>query len=235
KVNERTKELQMLNKRLRSMARQMSLAQARERRRIAILLHDSINQNLSSCSMKLELLIRQTPSTEFNGSLNRIYQIIQETIEETRSLTYKLSPPILYEMGLDAALEELTRMFQRDYGLKCIFHTDGEQKPLDKDISILLYQAARELLWNVIKHANANQVVVEAFRFGEEMQLIVSDDGAGLDLDIITGKKRSEGFGFFSIRQLMIDLGGRIEAGPTTIGSRIVLAVPIGQEPATEG
>ena len=234
KVNERTEELKTLNKRLRSMAIQLSLAQAHERRRIATWLHDSVNQNLASCAMKLQTLMQQVSSTEFDRSLQEIHDTIQETIKEMRSLTFQLSPPILYEMGLEAALEELTRMFKRDYGLKCIFQTDGEPKPLDKDMSILLYQATRELLRNVIKHAKAKRVVVETLRLGDEVRIIVSDDGVGFDSEIILGSKKSKGFGLFSIRELIKDLGGQVETESNTEGTTIVLIAPLEQQQATE-
>jgi len=134
---------------------------------------------------------------------------------------------MLYEMGLDAALEELTKTFRRDYKLKCVFHTDGEPKFIDKNVSILLYRAILELLCNTVKHANAKQIVVETLSLGDGMQIIVSDDGVGLDPRIISGSKRSKGFGLFGIRELMRDLGGLIEAEATTKGSRIVLYVPM--------
>ena len=131
---------------------------------------------------------------------------------------------------LDAALEELIRTFQRDYGLKFVFHTDGEPKLIDKDISVLLYLATYELLRNVIKHAKAKRGIVETINLGDEMQVIVSDDGVGLDKEIVSGSKRSKGFGLFGIRELMRDLGGRLEAEPTAKGSRIVLSVPLGHD-----
>jgi signal transduction histidine kinase len=234
KVNERTEELQTLNKRLRSMARQLSLTQARERRHIALWLHDSINQNLSSCSMKLQALIQQASSNNFGESLYEICNTIQETIREMRSVTSQLSPPILYEMGLDAALEELTKTFRRDYGLKCVFHTDGEPKSLDKDVSVLLYGLVLELLRNVVKHAKAKRAVVESSRIGDELRITVSDDGSGLDSEIVSGRKRSKGFGLFAIREVIKDLGGSIEAEPNKDGTTIVLITPLKQQQAIE-
>jgi len=228
KVNERTEELQTLNKRLRSMARQLSLTQERERRRIATLLHDSVNQELAFCAMKLQTLIQQTSPTRSEEPLHEIYNVIQGTIKEMRSLTFQLSPPILYEMGLDAALEELTQTFRQDYDLKCVFYTDGESKSMDKDVSVLLYGLVLELLTNVVKHAKAKRVVVESSRIGDELRITVSDDGVGLDSEIISGRKRSKGFGLFSIRELVNDIGGRMEAETTTRGSRIALTIPVG-------
>ena len=232
KVNKRTEELNILNKRLRSMAIQLSLAQERERRRIATWLHDSVNQNLASCAMNMQTLMQKAPSTEFEKSLHGIYDTIQETTKEMRSLTFQLSPPILYEIGLEAALEELTKAFRRDYGLKCVFHTDGEPKPIDIDISVLLYQATHELLRNVTKHAEAKRASVEALRLGDEMRIIVWDDGVGLDSEIIRGRKRVKGFGLFGIRELIRDLGGYVEVESVTTGTRIILAVPLVQRQA---
>jgi len=227
KVSERTEELRTMNQRLRAMATQLSLAQARERRRVATLLHDSINQELATCAMKLHTLIQQTYSTSSEEPLREIYNAIQATMKEMKSLTFQLSPPVLYEIGLEAALEELVKRFQQYYGLKCVFNTDGEIKHINKDLSILLYQVVHELLTNVIKHAKAKRIGVESMMVGDEMQIIVSDDGVGLDPNVITGGKRGKGFGLFSIRELLKDIGGRIEAEYTTRGTHIVLTVPI--------
>ena len=234
KVNERTEELQTLNKRLRSMARQLSLTQARERRYIALWLHDSINQNLSSCGMQLQALLQQESSSNFSEPLYEIYNTIQETIREMRSVTSQLSPPILYEMGLDAALEELTKAFRRDYGLKCVFNTDGEPKSVDKDVSVLLYGLVLELLRNVVKHAQAKRAVVESSRIGDELRITVSDDGVGLESEIVSGRKRSKGFGLFAIREVIKDLGGSLDAESTAAGTTIILTSPMEQQQATE-
>jgi signal transduction histidine kinase len=234
KVNERTEELQTLNKRLRSMARQLSLTQARERRYIALWLHDSINQELASCAIKLQTLIEQTSPTSSEEPLREIYNAIQGTMKEMRSLTSQLSPPILYEMGLDAALEELTKTFRRDYDLKCVFYTDGEPKSMDKDVNILLYGLVLELLRNVVKHAKANRAVVESSRIGDELRISVSDDGVGLDTDIVSGRKRSKGFGLFAIREVMRDLGGSLDAESTNAGTTIILTAPMEQQQVME-
>ncbi|MFC1913923.1 GAF domain-containing sensor histidine kinase [Chloroflexota bacterium] len=234
KVDERTEELQALNKHLRSMARQLSLTQARERRYIALWLHDNVNQGLSSCAMKVQALMQQVSSSDFSKPLSEIYNTIQEAIGEMRSVTSQLSPPILYEMGLEDALEELTQTFQRDYGLKCVFHTDGEPKSMDRDISVLLYGLVLELLRNVVKHAKAKRAVVELSRIGDELRITVSDDGTGLDSDIVNGSKRSKGFGLFAIREVIKDLGGRLDTEPTTSGTTIVLTVPMERKQALE-
>ena len=135
-------------------------------------------------------------------------------------------------MGLDAALEELTKTFRWDYGLKCVFHTDGEPKSMDKDISVLLYGLVLELLRNVVKHAKANRVVVESSRIGDELRITVSDDGTGLDPEIVSGKKRSKGFGLFAIREAIKELGGSLDAESTAAGTTIILTAPMEQQQA---
>jgi len=227
RVEKRTEELRAVNKRLRSLATQLSLAQAREQRRLAALLHDSVNQSLASFAMKMDVLIQQTSSTRFEKPLREIYEGIQQSIGEMRTLTFHLSPPILYEMGLEAAIEELARRYQQEYGLECLVHTDGESKPLDRDISILLYESIRELLWNVIKHAQAHRVIIETIKLGDELRIQLEDDGIGVDPEIILGRRRSKGFGLFSIRERLNDIGGHIEAESMTNGSHIVLIVPL--------
>jgi len=229
-VEERTSELHTLNNKLRSMATQLSLAEARERRRIAMMLHDSVKQHLASCAMKIEALMQSTsPTTNLIGTLRQIYKDIQELIEQIRSLTFQLSPPMLYEMGLEPALEELIKILRQDYGLNCTFHTDGETKALGKDTSIILYDSVRELLTNIIKHAKATNVSVETIKHGDGIRITVEDDGVGFHTDIVLGKKRSKGFGLFSIRERLNDIGGYIMAESKPNGSRIILGIPLEQ------
>ena len=89
------------------------------------------------------------------------------------------------------------------------------------------------MLFNIVKHAKAKQITLETAMLGDDMRIIVSDDGVGVELDVVTGKKRSQGFGLFRIREIVRDLGGRLEAEATTRGSRIILTIPVIQHEAT--
>jgi len=233
RVNERTDELNALNKRLRSLSKKLYMAQVHEQRRIATLLHDSVKQNLAFCAMKINKLIKQTPSAKFDSLLEETLNNIHEVINEIRSLTFQLSPSMLYEIGLEAALEELTKKIGQAHGIKSVLYSDSEASSIPNELSILLYRAVNELLINVVKHAKAARITVEILRADDEneMRIIVSDDGVGFDPLIVSGEKSSDGFGLFSIREQLSDFGARIEAEPIKKGSRVVLTLPIESQP----
>ncbi len=140
--------------RLRSLAPRLSLAEEQERRRIATTLHDRVGQTLAICKIKLGALRESAPSTEFAEPLEEIHEFLEQTIHETRSLTFELGSPILFQVGLEAAVEWLTGRIQIRHGILSGFEGDGQPKPLDDDVRVLLLQGVRELLTNVAKHAH---------------------------------------------------------------------------------
>ena len=219
-------------KELRSLASQLSLAEERERRRIATEIHDRISQNLAMCRIKLEALVKSALSTPFAEPLNEICSIIKQLIDQLRSLTFELSSPLLYELGLEAAVERLTEEIQEQHGVLLNFEDDGQPKPLDNDIRVLVFQAVRELLINITKHAQARHASVCMKRHDGNLRITVVDDGVGFDTSRISpDSKRTKGIGLFSIRERLHQIGGHIEVkSKRGHGTRVTLAVPLKQE-----
>jgi PAS domain S-box-containing protein len=224
------KKLLDYQKRLRHLTSEMSLAEERERRRLAVELHDQITQQLILFKINLGSLPKEQLPSELTKSLDEIYQHLDHIIGDTRTLTFDLSSPTLYELGLEAAIRE---WLYEEVELKQKIHTkfeDGEQpKPLDDDVRALLYRAVRELLVNVVKHAQARSVKVTIGRDNDKVRIEVVDDGIGFvpspQLNI-TG-----GFGLFSIRERLNYLGGSIEIeSKPGQGTHITLIAPIKRE-----
>ncbi|MHC4865515.1 MAG: sensor histidine kinase [Planctomycetota bacterium] len=223
------KTLLVYQKQLRSLASQLSLAEERTRRRIATNVHDHIGQNLAISKIKLESLRQSAPSPEMSGSLDEIGDLIAQTIESSRSLTSELSPPVLYELGFEAAVEWLVRKARQQHGLQTDFKSDGRPKMLDHDVRVLLFQAVRELLVNVAKHARAHNVTVFSRRTAAEIMVTVEDDGIGFNTSQVRSRDYSTGgYGLFSIRERLGHIGGRvdIESGPKR-GTKVTLVAPI--------
>lgn len=231
-ITERKKaeaKLFVYQEQLQSLTSELSLAEERERRRLATDLHDQIGQNLSVIKMRMSDLRENLGAADIGARLDAIRELLNQTIQETRSLTFELSPPILYELGLDAALEWLAENFQAKHGLSCRFSSDSREKPLDDDVSVVLFRSARELLANVFKHARAREVRVSCRRDRDRVRILVEDDGAGFAMD---REKiyidRTMGFGLFNIRERLERLGGYldIESEPGH-GARVEIAAPL--------
>jgi len=231
------KELLEHQAKLKSLASQLSLTEERERHRLATDLHDQISQSLVISKIKLDQLRKSSTSDEFNRSLEDICNCLGRIIDDTRTLTFDLSYPILYELGFEAAVAEwLTDQIQEKHGIRTEFVDDGHQKPLDDDIRVLLFRNVRELLINVVKHAQANKVKVSIRKVKDNISVSVEDDGVGFDPVEVTSMaaKRAE-FGLFSIRERLEQLGGLIEIDSKMgHGSRITMTAPLKYDNSTD-
>jgi PAS domain S-box-containing protein len=215
---------------LKSLASQLSLTEERERYRLAMDLHDQISQSLVISKIKLDQLRKSSTSDEFNRSLEDISNSLGRTIDDTRALTFDLSYPILYELGFEAAVAEwLDDQIQEKHGIRTEFEDDEREKPLDDDIRVLLFRNVRELLINVVKHAQAHKVKVSIRIVHKHIIVSVEDDGIGFD-PVEVGSmaaKRAE-FGLFSIRERLEQLGGLIEIDSEIgRGCRITMTAPL--------
>ncbi|MHC4753847.1 MAG: PAS domain-containing sensor histidine kinase, partial [Planctomycetota bacterium] len=214
---------------LRSLASELALAEERLRRKIAVDIHDGFGQSLAITKIKVESLARLTSSEKIQQALNEISDLIGQTIQSTRTMTFELSPPVLYELGLEAAIEWLVRQTRERDGLSTAFEDDKQYKPVAENIRIILFQAVRELLVNVVKHAGAKQVKVSTKRVDTTIQIIVKDDGVGFDVAQTDFHDYSTpGFGLFNIRERLGHVGGKIEIN-SAIGKGTVttLTAPI--------
>ena len=232
RVEQRTADLARVNEQLRSLASELSLAEERMRRRIAMDVHDHVGQNLAISKIKIESLRESAASPELAEDLEEIRDLISQTIESTRSLTFELSPPVLYELGFEAAVEWLVRQTRQQYGLSADFKADGQTKPLDNNVRVLLFQAVRELLVNVAKHAQAHNVTVSTRGVGNEIRVSVEDDGVGFGVSKAGSHDyKTGGFGLFSIRERLGHIGGHLEIqSKPGRGTRVTLTAPIDQE-----
>ncbi|HLD47073.1 MAG TPA: ATP-binding protein, partial [Desulfobaccales bacterium] len=156
-------------------------------------------------------------------------RLIEESIRYTRSLVFELSPPILYELGFEPAMDWLAEHMGKQYGLAVALEDDDNPKPLDNEARVLLFRAVRELLFNVLKHSRASSARVCMRRAGEHLEVIVEDNGVGFPPGKpgdLSGK--IEGFGLFSIRERLNYFGGRMEIDSTPGEvTRVILSLPL--------
>ncbi|MEW6586137.1 MAG: PAS domain S-box protein [Nitrospirota bacterium] len=214
---------------LRSLASELSLVEERQRRCIATELNDYIGQTLSYCKDKLEVLRQSAFAGDPKKSTDEIIDLMDQTVEYTKSLTFQLGTPLLYEEGLESALKWLGYQFQKQLGLVFHFEDDQKPKPLKDETTILLYQATRELLINASRHAKARNIYLSLQRDYNRVWIEVRDDGIGFDVSHIDPhSSRTSGFGLFTINERLKYLGGqfKVESKPGS-GTRAVLIAPI--------
>ena len=217
---------------LKSLASELLLTEERERRRLAAGLHDNVGQNLALTKLAVQSLMESVSDPNMVASLDEICTSIDKTIQDAHSLTFELSNPVLYELGFEAAVEQwLGEQIQEKCGIEYKFSVDSPRLPLDNEISVALFQAVRELLINIAKHAKAKTVEVHIQENRDKVEVTVEDDGVGFvssKQNLHLAQNSIGGFGLFSIRERLEYLGGAmtIKSSPGQ-GTCVILTVPL--------
>jgi PAS domain S-box-containing protein len=225
RVAERTAEAEQRSLQLRQLASELTLAEQRERQRISLVLHDGLQQILVAAKFQIALLEKTKDVQKLTAVLA---ELIDDGIETSRSLTAELSPPILQLGGLVSALEWLVAWMRDKHGLAVSLATHGKIEPTPEEVTILLFQSVRELLFNVAKHAGVRTARVEIMQEASRIQIGVEDEGLGFDpTQLYKESFKSRGMGLFSIQERLNYLGGsmEIDSAPGR-GSRFKLITP---------
>jgi PAS domain S-box-containing protein len=221
-------ELASYQENLRSLASELSLTEERERRRLAEFLHDEVSQTLALAKIKLGGLQQELAPSPLVDQVSEVRAFLEQAIRSTRDLTFELSLPILYEMGLEEAVEWLAEQFQSQYGLAVAVSREELPKPLAEGARVLLFRLIRELLTNVVKHAQARQAQIALQREDDQLRIRLTDNGIGFDPDQKSVADGIAGFGLFSVRERLSHLGGRLEVHSAPgQGTRITITVPL--------
>lgn len=223
-------ELLSVQQRLRKLTSRLIQTEERERRRLATEIHDRIGQTLAVSKMQLGAIQTELDSQDLKKKVEYIRELISQTIRDVRTLTFELSPPILYELGLRAALEWLAEGMRIQSSLEVEVAVDGSDLELNVDRRVLLFRICRELLLNVMKHASAKRVRVYIQSDGDLITIEISDDGVGFDQTELQGAVDpfERGFGLFSIREQLQHYGGTflVDSAPNR-GSVMTIVLPL--------
>ena|GEM_PF-2876120 len=216
-------ERDIYKKRLRTLAIQLSKAEEKERRSLAEKLHDSIGQLLAASRLKVNLL-NQDPDVD-SRKIMEIDHLLEQTIQQTRDLTFNLCPPELYTIGLGAGIDRLVGAFKKDHALNVFLEEVGQPYPLSEALNILLYQAVRELLFNIVKHADANHVLVSLSYAPDKIMITVEDDGCGFDAPTVSANEYDgKGFGLFNVKERLTYMGSSMSIN-SKIGQGTVIMI----------
>jgi PAS domain S-box-containing protein len=222
------KRIQQYQKMLKNLNMEITMIEERERRRIAEYMHDSLGQTLSLAFLKLSSIDDKKFQPEVRKQIDEIYILLTKAINESRVLTYDLSPPILYELGLIPTfkwrLEQIEKMNHLENQLV------GEEIKINikKEITIFIYRIVNELLQNVLKHAQASKIILEIAEKNGKYLISVKDNGIGFNKEKLNGKKRLEGFGLISIKERLESLKGRlIIKSERGLGTNATIEIPV--------
>jgi len=224
-------ERQQYEEHLRHLAAELVQAEERERQRLATNLHDSVGQTLASAKMTLQDLRQHAEADPaLAEGFRRACDFVGEAVEHTRRTVFDLSPPILHEVGFEAALESLVERVGVVHDLPITLQQNTDQAvPLSEEVRIVLYRSVRELLHNVVRHAAATHATVSVHRTDEHIHITVEDDGMGFDPEATRGRgDLAAGFGLFDIRERLDYLGGNVDIRSIADkGTRVTLTAPL--------
>ena len=223
----RTEELIRSQERLRALASDLTLTEQRERRKLAGDLHDYLAQLLVAGRMKLRQAVACVAKEPGTTLLAELDQIFDESLRYTRTLIADLAPPSLQEFGLSHAFQWLSE-HMRTHGLTVDVQVGSDRINLPDDQAILVFQSVRELLLNIVKHADTNRAIVAVATTPTELHITVTDGGQGFDHTAVAAPEAgSSGFGLFSIDERMRAMGGRFEINSTPgHGTRASMILP---------
>ncbi|MBU5637039.1 PAS domain S-box protein [Geomonas sp. Red69] len=224
-------------KKMEALTQELSLTEERERERIAGELHDQVGQHLILVKLKLQWLANELSSEKEIGLAEEIDNLLSQSIQDIRSLTFQLRPPILANAGLGAAIKWLAEELRENYGLNFELVDDHTPLPFRYEVRSSIFQAVREILLNVVKHSHCSLARIRLGNDGSRMVIEITDNGTGFDPEEVARKKsRSGGFGLFNLRRKIEYLGGelRIET-EMGAGTRVTIAVPPDLAGSAEG
>ena len=222
---ERTQELRDANARLRKLAMEVSLVEERERKRLAGELHDSPMQKLALAQFQIAAGARDR-DREAEERLDTGLELLREALQELRSLQFELSPPCLYQEGLAPALEWLASHATRRFGVALAVTVPRPPPVLGQDLAIVLFQCARELVYNVARHARASTGWIELDVRDSAVWLVVGDNGQGFPPAAAAQPGAGGGYGLFSVRERLALLGGDLSIESDAAGARVSVRAP---------
>src|SRR5687767_10820440 len=207
------------------------MAEQEERRRISQILHDDLQQLLFAIKAQLSFLRdaskKNQVSPDMNMDLDQIQASLSEAIAITRNLSIDLSPVVLQGEGLAMAITWLASQMKEQYGLQVHLEAKEDFHNLDNHLRVLLFQAVRELLFNIVKHADISEATVTLEQVDDRRRITVSDSGKGFEAEAILNDPKTA-HGLLMIQDRLGLLGGSIEiTSRLGDGTRVEIEIPL--------
>lgn len=205
------KRIKNYQNKLKKLNVELTLVEERERRRIAENLHDSLGQTLSLAYIKLSSIVQGDYPAHVQKTILETSELLNNAISESRTLTYDLSPPILYELGLIPAFKWKLEQIEDKHDIETRLIGEDLEIGIKKEFNIFLYRIVAELLNNIIKHANADLIELEVLKEKNFYYISVRDNGIGFQKNIKKSTGKSGGFGLMSITERLDTMKGSLE------------------------
>jgi signal transduction histidine kinase len=211
--------------RLGRLAKMLAAAQDNEQKRIAEGLHDDVAQLLAASRMRISIASSYAETDDCSNAIQEIDNLVELAYERIRLLSFELASSTLYQLGLKDSLEKLCAGMNERYAASFKIIGADDLTGFSEASAAVLFRAAREILFNVIKHSGVKSATVRLEKTDTHVALIVEDNGKGFSDDVDVGAGR--GLGLFSIKERLHDIEGEVHIDSIK-GShtRVLLTVP---------
>lgn len=230
-LHRKTRQLEALNRELRSLSSNLIATQDEERRRIARELHDSLGQELSAAKMMTDKIIMLNRSEESKKEAVEISNLIDHAIQQVRSISYLLHPPLLDEIGLQSALQFYLEGFSKRSGIEISLETKPSNFPrLAPDMETAIFRIIQEAVTNVFRHSGAHEASITLEKDASQVVGTIRDNGKGITDEILDGRPDRVGVGIGGMRQRVKEFGGELRIASNNPGTSVQVVFPIEPE-----
>lgn len=227
-LHRKTHQLEVLNRELRSLSSNLIATQDDERRRIARELHDSLGQELSAAKMMTDKIAMLNRSSEAKNEAVEISNLIDHAIQQVRSISYLLHPPLLDEIGLQSALQFYLEGFTKRSGIEVLLEMQPSNFPrLTLEMETAIFRIVQEAVTNVFRHSGAREAWVTLVKDESQVVGTVRDNGKGIAEGVVEGRPDRVGVGIGGMRQRVKEFGGELRIGNANPGTFVEVTVPI--------
>ncbi len=230
-LHRKTQQLEVLNRELRTLSSNLIATQDDERRRIARELHDSLGQELSAAKMMTDKIVMLNRSEESKNEAIEISNLIDHAIQQVRSISYLLHPPLLDEIGLQSALQFYLEGFTKRSGIEIALDMQPSNFPrLAPEMETAIFRIVQEAVTNVFRHSGAREAWVTVAKGESQLVGTVRDNGKGISDGVMQGRPDRIGVGIGGMRQRVKEFGGDLRIGNANPGTFVEVTVPIESE-----
>jgi PAS domain S-box-containing protein len=215
--------------RLQTLSQSLMQAQEGERRFIARELHDEVGQTLTALKINLQTSLRSSDTSALAARLDDSIALVERMLEQVRSLSLELRPPLLDDVGLPGALEWYVNRQAERAGFTVHFSADSTTGRLPWELETACFRVVQEALTNVVRHADARCVRVELRQSDDRLHVSIRDDGVGFDVDAARHSAASgDNLGLISMSERVLLAGGDIDIrSAPEAGTQILASFPI--------
>ncbi len=231
-LHRKTRQMELLNRELRTLSARLIATQDEERRHIARDLHDSVGQLVAALSMNNGLALREADkfSLEAAGVLRQNTLLVEQLSKEIRTISHLLHPPLLDEVGLMPAIKSFAGGFAERSNVNVAVELSPEIGRLAPNMEISIFRIVQECLTNVYRHAGSKTANIKIWPSQEKLLMVqVSDEGRGIPLEerISLSLGTNQGVGLSGMRERVRELGGTLEVQSDENGTTVTAALPL--------